>query len=345
MALVKPSYNADRIILGERLPIDTPLSVILDVSERCNFKCNYCFRSGQKDESWGFAASNELMPQEIFERAVRQLKEFSQKLKSVSLSGHGEPLCNPCLADMARQLKESGVTENIDIHTNASLLTKANVKDIAGAGFTRIVVSLQGLNAAAYKRVCGAKMDWECFYNNLKLLYESKYKDLKIHIKIADAALEEKNYAEDEERFHFLFDGIADYIFVEKTVPLWRNIDIDADMATTKFGGSFGDVDYCPLVFYKMMVAPDGEIYPCTGLPPPTSFGNIRGVTLLEVWNSRERNNFLKEHLRLTRHNHAPCKGCFVPVNSIMSHEDIIDPYKDAILKRLEGQPDDKGKN
>jgi len=336
MASIKPSYNVKRIVLGEQLPLDTPFSVVLDLSERCNFRCSYCFRAGNKDESWSFAAAGELMSPEVYERAAKQLKAFPQKIKLVSLSGHGEPLCNPHIADMVRFLKKLNVTEQIDIHTNASLLTEESAVCIAEAGFTRIVVSLQGLDSLAYERTCCARIDFHQFYKNLQLLYQNKDKDLKIHIKIADVALDSDNVEENERSFYALFDDIADHVFVEKTVPLWKNM-VNSGTTANKFGDTFGEVDYCPLLFYKIMVAPNGEIYPCTNLPPPMSLGNIRDVTLREAWNSSGRLDFLKEHLRLKRHQHAPCAGCFVPVNTVTSPGDIIDPYRDMILDRLEG--------
>jgi len=342
MASIKPSYNTNRMLLGEQLPLDTPLSVILDASEQCNFRCCYCFRSGQKDENWSFAASGGIMSLDTFNLAVMQLTEFSQMIKVVSLSGHGEPLCNPKLADMARILKGANVTERIEMHTNASLLTEDNVEDIANSGLSRIVVSLQGLTASAYERVSGVKIDWVQFYRNLKLLYESKNESLKIHIKITNLALDKTDCLNDEQKFRTVFGDIADSVFVENAVPLWQSINIEANVKGNKFGNDFGDVNYCPLVFYKILIAPDGGIYPCTNLPPPMSLGNIRDVTLLDAWNSRKRHELLKDHLRLTRHRHTPCINCYVPTNTVVSHEDIIDVYKETILKRLEALEQDE---
>lgn len=337
MVSVKPSYNTERSILGEVLPLDTPYSVILDVSERCNFKCSYCFRAGEVDESWGFAAAKSVMSKEIFERAAQQLQQFPKKIKVISMSGHGEPLTNRNIADMVQYLRELDVAEQIDMHTNASLLTEENAVRIAKAGFTRIVVSLQGVDAESYERTCGVKINFQKFYNNLKRLYDNKNSDLSINIKIADVALDKENYEESEKKFYSLFGSIADHVFVEKVVPLWDNQKIEADGTTNKFWDTFDTTDYCSLVFYKLMVDPDGEIYPCTKLPPPMSLGNIRHITLQEAWNGRIRQDFLKEHLCLTRHDHKPCNGCFIPVNSITSSKDIIDPYKEVILERLKG--------
>lgn len=337
MASVKPSYNTERSMLGEQLPLGAPFSVILDVSERCNFKCSYCFRAGKIDESWGFAAARSIMSLETFQRAAQQLKDFPQKIKLISLSGHGEPMTNPLLAEMVRYLNVLDVADEIDMHTNASLLNDKNIAPIAGAGFTRIVVSLQGVDAASYRKTCAAKIDFEKFYGYLQKLYAIKDNRLKLHIKVADVALGENQlFKENQQKFYDLFGPIADRVYVEKTVPIWDNIDIATDGVTNKFDQATGGTDYCSLVFYKLMVDPDGEIYPCTRLPPPMSLGNISETTLREAWLGDLRTEFLKEHLCVTRQKHKPCEGCFIPINSITSPKDTIDSYKDEILDRFE---------
>lgn len=336
MAIIRASYNEDRLCLGEKLPLDTPLSVILDISERCNFKCNYCFRSGRKDENWGYTAKNNLMSMNLLQRAVEQLSAFPQKIKSISLSGHGEPLCNPDIAAMARYLREYSITERIEMHTNASLLTEKTAREIARAGFGRIVVSLQGLSAAAYERVCGAKLDWDNFYKCLQILYGGKNEELTIHIKVSEAALSVKDRAAEEEKFYSLFGPIADTISVEKVTPLWKNLSFESNDTVNKYGQDTGTVESCPILFYKMWVAPDGEIYPCTGLPAPMSLGNIQNTTLTEAWNGKKRREFLVAHLSQTRGGCAACADCFVPVNTVTTDKDRIDPFRKEILVRLE---------
>lgn len=341
MVSVKASYNGNRINLGERLPLDTPLSVILDVSERCNFRCNYCFRSKPQDGAWDFAAKNNLMTMELFQKAVNQLSSFPQKIEVISLSGHGEPLCHSDIIPMVQYLKKAAVTERIEMHTNASLFTERTAKEAAQAGFNRIVVSLQGLDARDYERVCGAKLDWDRFYGCLQDLYKNKADSLKIHIKISEAALSVENYAADEERFYTLFKPIADTVSVEKVTPLWKNLEFEANETVNKYGQDVGTVECCPILFYKMWVAPDGEIYPCTGLPMPMSLGNIREISLREAWGGRKRREFLLSHLQVPRGGHPACVDCFVPVNTVTMEQDRIDPYKKEILDRLRENPDE----
>ena len=84
----KPSYDTNRQVLGEIYPLDTPFNVILDVSEACNFKCNYCFRFEQNKECWGYAKDKQIMSWELFVKAVEQIKVFPQKIKQIT-TDHG----------------------------------------------------------------------------------------------------------------------------------------------------------------------------------------------------------------------------------------------------------------
>lgn len=337
MDMISPSYNKDRMRLGEHFPLDTPLSVIIDTSERCNFRCSYCFRSTPKDVNWGFAAKNNLMTMETFRRIVGQLAFFPRKIKSVSLSSHGEPLCNPDLASMARYLKETEAAERIEMHTNASLLTVERAEEIAQSGFSRIIVSLQGMDSAAYERVCGVRLDWEAFYNRLCILYARRTEGLEIHMKISEAALDKENFEAEKNRFYRLFEPISHSVSVEKVTPLWKGLQSGEKENVNKYGQDVGKVECCPILFYKIWVAPDGEIYPCTGLPAPMTLGNIDNVSLLEAWNGPQRRSFLERHLRETRSNYPACADCFVPINTVTMEEDRIDQYREKILERLEG--------
>ncbi|MCI9365032.1 radical SAM protein [bacterium 1XD42-1] len=332
---IKASYNEERLCLGEKLPLDTPLSVILDISERCNFKCNYCFRSTERNEGWDYAAKNNLITMKLLKLAVKQLGEFPQKIKSISLSGHGEPLCNPELISIVRYLKKADVTERIEMHTNASVLTEETAKNIAQSGFSKIVVSLQGLDADTYQKVCGIKLNWNTFYERLQILYQNKSSELKIHIKISEAALKKENYEAEKERFYSMFGPIANTVSIEKVTPLWKNLRVGSEEMINKYGQKIGIVECCPIVFYKIWVAPDGEIYPCTGLPAPMSFGNIRNTSLTEAWNGQKRQEFLRSHLRRSRGGYAACMDCFVPVNTVTMDKDRIDPYRKEILARM----------
>ncbi len=75
------------------------------------------------------------------------------------------------------------------------------------AGVDTIRISLQGLNSEMYKKMCGVKVRFEEFLENLHYLYEHRG-NCKIRMKIADVAL--KDIPDGEKRFEEMFGDIAD---------------------------------------------------------------------------------------------------------------------------------------
>lgn len=327
---IKPSYDEERQELGKILPLGTPFKLIIDSSEACNFKCRYCFRSDSDRNNWGYASDCKIMQWEIFKLVVEQIKEFPEDVKQISLSCHGEPLCNPMLPDMVKYIKENGIQSKVSIHTNAALLDEHCIEQIVESGINKIVVSLQGLSAKKYKEVCGAEIDYSSFFSNLAQLYKKK-KETEIFIKVADVALD---YGE-EEKFYQLFGEIADRVYVEKVVPIWKNIDVDNIrlMKENKYGTIMEKQNCCPVIFHTLVVTPNGDVYPCTQLLGNKMLGNVKSGRLYEFWNGSEREALLREQLLM--HNIEMCNGCNIRQNSIFTPEDMIDKYREEILLRL----------
>lgn len=330
---IQASYDKNRQCLGKIYPLSTPFTVILDTSEVCNFKCSYCFRATDVGEAWGdYAIKKNLMEWSVFEQAVEQMKKFSESVKQISLSNHGEPLCNRRLPDMVRYIKEQGIPSRISIHTNASLLDKEFALDLATCGIDKIVISLQGLSADKYEKVCGKTLDFDLFYKNLEYLYQNKKENTVINIKIMDIAVENQ-----KDEFYEKFARVADCVFVEQMVPIWKNVENREDkpeQMMNKYGTAFPYQECCPLLFNTLVVTPDGDVYPCTQVTSKECLGNIKEKSLVELWNSQERKELLRRQLLLQ----APdsCNGCYIRQNSIFAEEDMIDSYRMEILGRLE---------
>lgn len=330
---IKPSYDEKRTCLGEVYPLHTPFTVIIDVSEACNFRCQYCFRSQDDSKAWGYAGKKELMKWELFKKAIQQIQGFPEEVKTISLSNHGEPLCNRKLPDMVRYIKKQRITSRVSIHTNASLLDEQYAKELAESQIDRIVISLQGLNAEKYLSVCAARIDFEVFYQNLEMLYRYK-KNTEICIKIMDVALEEG----EDESFYQLFSPIADRVFIEKMVPIWKDVDFEKikdekHLAYNKYGEGFPPQKSCPLIFHTIVISPNGDVYPCTQLLTPYILGNICENNLVDLWNSEMRKKLLRQ--QCTCDTPQICSDCFIRQNSIFTKEDMIDDYREQILRRI----------
>lgn len=330
---VKESFSENRTVLGKVLPLNTPYTILIDTSDVCNFKCNYCFRAKGSQEIALDYRKNQLMTMETFRRIIEQMKEFPHQFKRISLSHNGEPLCNPYLSEMVAYIKANGFTGCCEIHTNASLLTHKKSNELIEAGLNRMIISLQGLTGEKYAQTCNIKIDMERFYDELAYLYENKSSDLQINIKIVDSALD----AGEEEVFLERYSKVADRVFVEQVIPLW-GIKIE-DKDNINWKNKYGRIEVwqscCPLMFYTLNVLPSGKIYPCSHLNPPFDLGTVYTTTLKRAWNSSRRREFLKYMLENDRDFCEQCKVCYIPQNTIMTEEDKIDNYRQEILARM----------
>jgi radical SAM protein with 4Fe4S-binding SPASM domain len=313
------------------LPINTPFTVIVDASESCNFRCNYCFRSDDNKEHWGYAKDIQIMKWDVFTKIIEQIQEFPQEPKVVSLSHQGEPLVNRNLPNMVRYIKNKGIKSRVSIHTNAALLDKEYVDDLADSEIDRVVISVQGMTSEKYSEICGVKIDFEKFYDNLRRFYERK-KNTQIHIKIANTALN----SGEEELFYKKFQPISDRVFIEQIIPLWVDVDVkNANMQVqNKYGQKFQKQECCPLIFHTIVVLPNGDVYPCTQLLTSYVLGNTNEQRLVDLWNSDIRKELLVRQCK--KDNPDICRDCFILQNTIYAKEDMIDEYCNEILMRLE---------
>jgi radical SAM protein with 4Fe4S-binding SPASM domain len=327
-AKVKPSFDANRQVLGTVLPLSAPFTLIIDSGDICNFRCSYCFRGNPAGFDCGPFNKNSRMGWETFLCVADQITGFPQPPKTISLSCHGEPLCNPLLPKMVAHIKKLGTSAKTSIHTNASLLDKKTAQALVDAGLDRMVVSLQGMCAEDYRKTCGVSLDYERLLERLRYFYTIKT-NTEVCIKIVDVAL-----SRPEQEFYDVFSQVADRVFVEKVVPIWEEVHIE-DEAVNKYGEKYKVIDCCPLLFHTLVVTCPGDILPCTRLNPPFTMGSIFETTLTDSWSGHKRNEFLKKMLALGRAACGVCSGCYIPQNSVYGHEDIIDDYRDEILERL----------
>ena len=177
-------YGTERIQLASVLPLAAPYSAFVFPTTFCNFKCAYCGHSlGFAEMKKQYDFTPEHMTMETYEKTIEQLAEFPQKLKMLSLTGQGEPLLNPHIADMVRIAKEKDVAERIEIISNASLLRPALADALIDAGLDTLRVSLQGMSSQKYEDICRAKVDFDEFVANIRYFYAHK-KSTNLFLKV-----------------------------------------------------------------------------------------------------------------------------------------------------------------
>ena len=254
--------------------------------------------------------------------------------------GFGEPLCNLDFVEMIRKVRETRRFETIDFTTNGLLFTPSRIDEIIAAGVDTIRISLQGLDADTYQRVCGVKMDFDRFVVNLRYLYEHK-ENCKIRMKIADIAI--KDLVNKEKALEKMFGGISDSIFIESIIPMFASVDyykIDVDIEKNALYGRENVKQkqvhkVCHRPFYRMLIRANGDVTAaCCDCLNDIVYGNIKESHLVDIWNGQKRKAFLKMQLEGKRFLHPVCKRCMLP-NDITNEADILDPWAEEILDRL----------
>jgi radical SAM protein with 4Fe4S-binding SPASM domain len=318
--------------LSEIVPLDTPLRLQVDPTDRCNFKCVYCAHSlsKQEQEAGGWCGQGD-MSMETFQLIIEQMREFPHQVKRFYPTKSGEPLLNKNLPEAIRLVKETGAAKDVLVVSNGFLLTHEMSDALIDAGLDHLRISLQGLSAEKYKEICGVKIDYERFYENLRYYFEHKKNGTTLDIKIMDVALEEG----EREKFFQMYDGISDRMNVEvchnySNLPFTKNLGTDL---VDRFGVEHPRRTVCPLPFMMLSVDINGDVYACY---QKFILGNIHSESLRDIFNGEKMRELQKMQLQGGRFCHEMCGECVYP-NDDVPEQDVLDDAAEEILARLKG--------
>ncbi|MBE6909592.1 MAG: radical SAM protein [Ruminococcaceae bacterium] len=333
MARVIRATTEKRRILGELIPLSVPFTCSVGVTNVCNFKCKYCPQSVRPA-----GVENRMMAWDIYQKLVDDLTEFPEKLKLLMLSGLGEPLLHPRIADMVAYAKEKQVAETVRIITNASVLTHELSDKLIDAGLDHLKVSIQGLDDEGYQSMSRAPVPFARILDNLAYFFEHK-KDTVVNVKIVSDAFKTSG---DEQRFYEMFGGICDVINIEHISQYQELVDYSQFMGeefVSQVGNTEGVNSICQAPFYFFAVFPDGEIVPCHHITfdqyKMISMGNVADVNLAQWWNSERFNRFRLKLLRNERSSMPLCTNCRF-FQAECHPEDNIDNYADQLIEKYE---------
>ena len=125
----------------------------ISVTDRCNFRCNYCMPKEVFDKDYPYLPHGALLS---FEEITRLARLFlAHGVRKIRLTG-GEPLLRKNLEDLVAQLAQlrtvDGVAPDLTLTTNGSLLAR-KAQALKDAGLNRVTVSLDGLDDTIFRRM------------------------------------------------------------------------------------------------------------------------------------------------------------------------------------------------
>ena len=123
----------------------------ISVTDRCNFRCQYCMPAEIFGPDYPFLTSDKLLS---FDEITYLAKLFvSLGVNKLRITG-GEPLLRKDLPKLISQLRKIDGVKDIAMTTNGVLLKKF-AKDLKAAGLNRVTVSLDSLDDERFAKMNG----------------------------------------------------------------------------------------------------------------------------------------------------------------------------------------------
>jgi len=317
--------SQDKINLGESAPISFPFLIHVEPSKYCNLKCEFCPNRLVDD------SEKELMPIEIFEKTITEMKEFPERPRVLKFCGVGEPLVNKKTPDMIKMAKEVGCADRIIMYTNGVLLSpEVNTKIVEG-GLDQINISVEGIDDEGYMKFAGTKVAFDNFVANVKDLYQ-KRKQLKVYVKIHNLAVPTDA---DKERFYSIFGDISDFISIEGISHIFYNYTSEGEERVVhRYDRSdTSKWQVCAVCFKMLNVNANGSVSACSvDWDRRVVVGNINKESLVEIWNGERIRDLRRRFCMGTIDKSEACYDCS---DYYLSGHENLDAYKDDIFARL----------
>jgi MoaA/NifB/PqqE/SkfB family radical SAM enzyme len=148
-----------------------PISIHLDLTNRCNQKCTFCWQ--RSHEKMGLLdLKNELSDKKLLsiidEAAALEVKDWL-------ISGGGEPMLRTKLCvNIMKKIKSYGMFG--DIITNGTFLNDENIKELVNVGWDRIRFSLNADNKEIHDSLTQLEGSFDKVIENARLI--NKYKKI-----------------------------------------------------------------------------------------------------------------------------------------------------------------------
>jgi radical SAM protein with 4Fe4S-binding SPASM domain len=317
-----------RVDLVKSSPIDTPLTLFIEPTNACNFRCSYC-PTGDTPLIKSVGRKNKLMDWDLFCKIVNDIEQFPRRLKMINLYKDGESLLHPRFVDMVRILKAADVSDRVWVKTNGSLLNPEYNERLANSGLDMLGISVQHVNAQGFYDVAKVKIDYDIYRANILDLYKRRGR-MQVSIKIADIGLS----ADEIQKFYDDFSDRCDFIAVEglhgwsaseyKDWKLGTNQSFDGTPRQEKI--------VCPLVLHMLAINSDGTVSLCNDdWMHAHQLGDLNKESLYDVWHGNKLREFRVMHLEGRRHENAACKAC----DYMHVLPDNFDPHRFEIRDRI----------
>lgn len=287
--------------------------VLWEITNTCNYHCSYCIFSSENKKY-----ENELTTDEV-KRVIQDLKK--NNFSYIKFTG-GEPFARKDMLEILKYSSELGF--DMDISTNASLITNQIAKELKSINFPMVHVSLDGYDKDSHEYVRG-KNTFESTLRGIKnltenniytrigtVIYKKNENNLEDIVKLAN------KLNANEIIFSFMeADGRleGDNTIISKR--LIKDVKKEIEFLSTKYENqikvkySFSENNIsesegiCPAISKFLYINNLGQVSPCTWVSSKyQSKLTLKNNTFNEIINSKQ----IQDYLKYIKENEV--KGC-----------------------------------
>ena len=303
-----------------------PLHIDIGATKKCNTKCVYCYGTFQK-------MTGDIIPSDILYKLFQDAPGLG--IKSLTLTGDGEPTLNPGVYEAVRVGKQNDL--DIGFATNGVALDSSKIEVLLNS-CTWLRFNLSAVSRDSYKSIHGVDL-WEKVQANIQTTMDLKKKlnsncTVGLQMVLIPEALDEVI----QESLFAIANGLDYFVIKQFSDPgckemsqfslswydneeVMKVLRLAESMSTTytkivpKWGmiASKGQRPYnycvdCPLIF---QISGSGKCYPCGFLfgDDRYEYGDLHKQTLKEILDSENYWQIIK-FMREKFDVHHMCAGC-----------------------------------
>lgn len=301
----RSSRVQQRRVLKDVVPLDRPLQLVIDSTNACNFRCEFC-PTGNPDLIKEIERPLGNMPLSLFKKIIDDCKQFPQPLDRIDFGKDGEPMLNKQLPEMIRYAKQSGAVKSVNLSTNAALLTPQRTGALLDAGIDMIKISVEAVDEEGYRRIARVKFNYSELVRNVAHLYQHRG-SCKVHAKIINLGLSDA----EKQKFFLDFNDISDYITIDEASGWTLTARKDFTLGSQPVGyldlPRFEVKNVCPLPFFSLSINFNGQVsICCIDWAMLTTVGDLSKESLYDLWHGERLYEFRKMHLSGNRKKTPP---------------------------------------
>lgn len=272
-----------------------PITLIVENTAKCNFKCPMCPRE------FGY------YPPEDFDFNLfkRVIDEVSSQTELVFPWGGGEPLMNPELHKMVRYCKDAGIYTVVS--TNASLLDERHSRLLIESGLDNLILAFDGATPEVYEKYRKGGDFHKVRANILKFLEVKRRMKSDLFTVVQMVRLPENQHQVGDFHRMWSIDGV-DQIRIKEDEIVIPEVALKERIHHDRRRHPCYQLWQGPAtVNYK------GDFFPCCHTWRSKPFGNVNEESIYELWNSEAMRKMRSAHLRGDLSDYPDCLDCHAP--------------------------------